>query len=115
MFSDVTHEKNGAVFNEKSCRSDIRDRHREPETALGLIPELSVSIEAESNFLVVDDHFLQCTHVRPPENYFAEFCVSRSGALLARRPLGRHTVRKVEGNGTANHDKRNGTKTYWNL
>src|SRR5262245_7746124 len=114
MFSDVTHEKNGAVFNEKSCRSDIRDRHREPETALGLIPELSVSIEAESNFLVVDDHFLQCTHAGPPEIIYRIY-VSGSGAPWARRPLGRHAIRKVEGSGTSNHDERNSTKTYRNL
>jgi hypothetical protein len=59
---DVPHEKNRAVLGEKGRRSGVLYWDRKTEPAFRLVPKLSVPIETESDFLIVNDHFLQCAH-----------------------------------------------------
>jgi hypothetical protein len=62
VFPDIPHEKNRSIFHEERRRSGLSEGDRETEPTFGLVPELSVPIETESNFLIVDNHFLQRAH-----------------------------------------------------
>jgi hypothetical protein len=62
LLSNVPHEKHCTVLGEKGRRTGIGNRDGKPEPALGLIPELSVTIKTEPYLLIVHNHLLQCAH-----------------------------------------------------
>jgi hypothetical protein len=58
LFADVTHKEDGPVLGQESRCSGITDGNGKTESALRFVSELSIAIETEPNFLIVDDHFL---------------------------------------------------------
>src|SRR5215510_4846627 len=66
VLPDIPHEENCAVLCEESGGSRLRNRDREAEPALGLIPKLAIAVETKRYLLVVYNHLLQCTHNSAP-------------------------------------------------
>jgi hypothetical protein len=63
MFADVAHEQDRAILSKKSRRTRVRCRNGKLETALGVVPELSVPIELECDLLIVFDHVFDASYV----------------------------------------------------
>jgi hypothetical protein len=124
LLSDVPHEKHRAVLGKKGRRTGIGDRYGKPETALGLIPELSIAIKTEPYLLIVHNHFLQSAHnvlllivqmdsvttVGPVSGQAKQQIVPMIRNLLGAAPF-RRTVRQIEAGHTTGRDLREEHKT----